>query len=58
MLSVELGYLAELLDEVGVQQDVSGDAREWSTRIKDAIWEHTVSSLVGRFTCQCAEWLM
>lgn len=57
MLSVELGYLAELLDEVGVQQDVSGDAREWSTRIKDAIWEHTVS-FVRRFTCLCAECLI
>jgi hypothetical protein len=46
MLSVELGHLADVLDEVGELKNVSSKAREWSARIKDAIWQTTVRSLL------------
>ncbi|KAL0061344.1 hypothetical protein AAF712_011861 [Marasmius tenuissimus] len=42
MLSVELGYLAEILDATGKAQNVSALAKEWSGRIKDAIWNSTL----------------
>ncbi|RXW23362.1 hypothetical protein EST38_g2481 [Candolleomyces aberdarensis] len=42
MLSVELGHLADVLDQVGDLKNVSTQAREWSARIKDAIWQTTV----------------
>jgi uncharacterized protein len=44
MLSVELKYLADILDSVGVLRNVSQQAKGWSTRIHDAIWKTTVSS--------------
>ncbi|KIY72929.1 glycoside hydrolase family 125 protein [Cylindrobasidium torrendii FP15055 ss-10] len=43
MLSVELGHLADILDATGQAADVAAQATEWSTRIRDAIWEHTVA---------------
>ncbi|EAU84952.2 hypothetical protein CC1G_00471 [Coprinopsis cinerea okayama7 len=42
MLSVELKELGDVLDELGIMQNVSALAKEWSTRIRDAIWETTV----------------
>jgi uncharacterized protein len=42
MLSVELTYLADILDAAGQSNNVSNLAREWSSRIKTAIIEHTV----------------
>jgi meiotically up-regulated gene 157 (Mug157) protein len=42
MLSVELGHLADLLDSVNIFPNISGEARVWSTRIHDAIWNSTV----------------
>lgn len=42
MLSVELNYLANVLDDVRQLQNVSQQAREWSKRIHDAIWNTTV----------------
>ncbi|KAK1219554.1 hypothetical protein PQX77_017743 [Marasmius sp. AFHP31] len=42
MLSVELGHLAEMLDVTGKAQNVSVLAKEWSGRIRDAIWNTTL----------------
>ncbi|KIL68123.1 glycoside hydrolase family 125 protein [Amanita muscaria Koide BX008] len=42
MLSVELNYLANVLDDVRQLHNVSQQAREWSKRIHDAIWNTTV----------------
>jgi len=44
MLSIELGYLADVLESVQVGQlgDVSMNARNWSETIRDAIWNTTV----------------
>ncbi|CAE6462197.1 unnamed protein product [Rhizoctonia solani] len=43
MLSVELTHLADTLDSMGRLKNVSDSARKWSSRIRDAIWNHTVS---------------
>ena len=43
MLSVELGNLAEMLDSTGKLRNVSQQARDWSSRIQNAIWNTTVS---------------
>ena len=45
MLSIKLNHLADLLDDVKQLQNVSQQAREWSKRIHDAIWNTTVSKL-------------
>ena len=46
MLSVELGFLAEIMDVVGHgSSEISSSARTWSNRVKDALWETTVSVL-------------
>ncbi|TFY69903.1 hypothetical protein EVJ58_g148 [Rhodofomes roseus] len=42
MLTVELGYLADILDSAGLASDVSQAAREYVTNITEAIWEHTL----------------
>jgi hypothetical protein len=42
MLSVELTNLAQVLDDVRQLQNVSQQAKEWSSRIEDAIWKTTV----------------
>ena len=48
MLTVELGYLADVLDAAGVASNVSQAAREYKANITEAIWNHTVSPwLVG-----------
>lgn len=46
MLSVELTHLADLLESVGQGRNISRQAREWSSRIHDAIWDTTVSTSV------------
>lgn len=46
MLSVELTNLANLLDSVGQLRNVSQQAKEWSSRISDAIYKTTVSQVV------------
>ncbi|CUA76677.1 Meiotically up-regulated gene 157 protein [Schizosaccharomyces pombe 972h-] [Rhizoctonia solani] len=43
MLSVELTHLADTLDSMARLKNVSDSARKWSSRIRDAIWNHTVS---------------
>ena len=42
MLSVELTYLADVLDAVKQRRDVSANARQLSERIFNAIWNTTV----------------
>lgn len=42
MLSVELGHLASMLDEVQQLKNVSKLAKGYSSTIKKAIWNHTV----------------
>ncbi|KAF5363531.1 hypothetical protein D9756_000561 [Leucocoprinus leucothites] len=42
MLSVELTHLAEILDQTHQLRNVSQQAREWSSRIHNAIWDTTV----------------
>ncbi|KAF8205144.1 Six-hairpin glycosidase-like protein [Pholiota molesta] len=42
MLSVELTNLANLLDSVGQLRNVSQQAKEWSSRISDAIYKTTI----------------
>jgi len=44
MLSVELEFLAEIMDAAGHgSSDITSSARTWSRRIKDALWNTTVS---------------
>ncbi|KAI0700704.1 Six-hairpin glycosidase-like protein [Cytidiella melzeri] len=42
MLSVELGHLADILDSAKQSKNVSTLARQWSSRIHDAIWDTTL----------------
>ncbi|THV03293.1 hypothetical protein K435DRAFT_292465 [Dendrothele bispora CBS 962.96] len=42
MLSVELSHLADILDAAGQGQNISQSAREWSERIRSAVWNTTV----------------
>lgn len=44
MLSVELKHLANILDQTQQLKNVSRQAKEWSTRIHNAIWDTTVRS--------------
>lgn len=45
MLSVELTYLADILDATHQAKNISQSARTWSKRISDAIWNTTVNRL-------------
>jgi len=45
MLSVELSHLGDILDGIGQGENISQQARKWSTTISDAIWKYTVSFL-------------
>ncbi|KAF9782151.1 Six-hairpin glycosidase-like protein [Thelephora terrestris] len=42
MLSVELGFLAEIMDAAGQNSLVASSARTWSKRIRDALWDTTI----------------
>lgn len=42
MLSVELTHLANMLDATGQLRNVSEQAKQWSSRIHNAIWKTTV----------------
>ena len=44
MMSVELQYIAGVLDETGQAPNVSALAKEWSERISQAVWNFTVSN--------------
>lgn len=43
MLSVELSHLADVLDAAGQGKNISQSARDWSSKVHDAIWNTTVS---------------
>ena len=46
MLSVELEFLAEIMGAAGHgSSEIAASARAWSQRIKDALWDTTVSVL-------------
>lgn len=45
MLSVELGHLADVLDQAKQSRNISRLARQWSQTIHDAIWDTTVNCL-------------
>ena len=45
MLSVELLHLADVLDSSNLFHNISREARKWSARIHDAIWNTTVRGL-------------
>jgi hypothetical protein len=47
MLSVELSHLADVLDSINVYPKISCEARIWSKRIHDAIWNLTVGLFDG-----------
>ncbi|KAG9219148.1 hypothetical protein CCMSSC00406_0001558 [Pleurotus cornucopiae] len=42
MLSVELGHLADVLDQAKQARNISRLARQWSKTIHDAIWDTTI----------------
>jgi meiotically up-regulated gene 157 (Mug157) protein len=43
MMSVELSYLADMLDQIGTLSNVSSLAREYSATIRAAVWNHTLT---------------
>lgn len=53
MLSVELGYLSDILDAAGQAKNISHQAKIWSRRIYDAIWEHAVKYLIHMNLSAC-----
>ncbi|PNY26290.1 Uncharacterized protein TCAP_03782 [Tolypocladium capitatum] len=44
MVSVELVYIAAVLEEVGILDEVSQQARKYAKTIRDAIWKHTLTA--------------
>ncbi|KND91715.1 hypothetical protein TOPH_03818 [Tolypocladium ophioglossoides CBS 100239] len=44
MVSVELVHIAAVLEEVGVLDEVSQQARKYAKTIRDAIWKHTLTA--------------
>ncbi|POR35500.1 Uncharacterized protein TPAR_04323 [Tolypocladium paradoxum] len=44
MVSVELVHIAAVLEEVGMLDEVSQQARQYAKTIRDAIWKHTLTS--------------
>ncbi|KAF4336881.1 DUF1237 domain protein [Fusarium beomiforme] len=44
MLSVELDNIADVLDKVGGQKSLSGTLRGYAKTIKEAVWNHTLTS--------------
>ncbi|KAG6832973.1 hypothetical protein H0H92_004857 [Tricholoma furcatifolium] len=54
MLSVELTHLATMLEDVGQMSDVVQEAKTWSSRIYNAIWEHTVENNIFAYETNAA----
>ena len=44
MLAVELDHIAEILEELNVHQNISSKSREYSKTIRQAVWDHTITS--------------
>ena len=49
MLAVELDHIAEMLEETSKLSNVSSKAREYSSRIRQAVWDTTISPANGVF---------
>ncbi|KND87751.1 hypothetical protein TOPH_07591 [Tolypocladium ophioglossoides CBS 100239] len=41
MIAVELGYIADMLDKIGNQGEISSKVRQYAGTIRDAVWAHT-----------------
>jgi meiotically up-regulated gene 157 (Mug157) protein len=44
MLAVELDHIAEMLEELNTHHNISKISREYSKRIRQAVWDHTITS--------------
>ena len=44
MLAVELDHIAEMLEELNVHQNISSKSRDYSKTIRQAVWDHTITS--------------
>lgn len=44
MMAVELGYVADVLQEAGMLTNLSRNLRKYARTIKDAVWDHTRTS--------------
>jgi meiotically up-regulated gene 157 (Mug157) protein len=44
MLAVELDHIAEMLEELNAHQNISIKSREYSKTIRQAVWDHTITS--------------
>jgi len=44
MLAVELDHISEMLEELNVHQNISSKSREYSKTIRQAVWDHTITS--------------
>jgi meiotically up-regulated gene 157 (Mug157) protein len=44
MLAVELDHIAEMLEELNVHQNISSKSRAYSKTIRQAVWDHTITS--------------
>jgi len=44
MLAVELDHIAEMLEGLNTHQNISSKARGYSSRIRQAVWDHTITS--------------
>jgi meiotically up-regulated gene 157 (Mug157) protein len=44
MLAVELDHIAEMLEELNVHQNISSKSRGYSKTIRQAVWDHTITS--------------
>jgi hypothetical protein len=58
LLSVELDYLAALLEDTGGDLEVALRARGYSRRIEAAIWEHGVRVLLCSFVLRAELYLL
>jgi meiotically up-regulated gene 157 (Mug157) protein len=44
MLAVELDHIAEMLEELNLHQNISSKSRDYSKTIRQAVWDHTITS--------------
>ena len=44
MLAVELDHIAEMLEELDLHKNISCKSREYSNTIRQAVWDHTITS--------------
>jgi len=44
MLAVELDHIAEMLEELDLHRNISCKSREYSKTIRQAVWDHTITS--------------